>query len=486
MDTALHNHPETDWPHYAAARRAADILNSAGFEAYIIGGAVRDILLGRTPKDFDLATNARPEDILACPEFVRSHYKDTAQAYGVTRVYVSVPKADSSSTHEIELEIATYRQDIEAHLGRTQTKIAFASLIDDLQRRDFTINALALDPISDQVVDQTGGIEDLGRKVVRFIGDPEQRIQEDPLRILRGIRLKVQLDFSFDPQTETALQTAIAHGKLADIAVDRVKFELSRLLMHPSRRQAIEELDRLGGLEQLLPELSATKAVPQPDNLHAEGDVFTHSLLSIGYLPDIVSPRLAWATLLHDIGKVPSYRSQSETGDRIRFDDHHRLGAELARTVLERLRFSTSFQSEVAWMIHYHLAIDELPQMRPRRAENFMHHSAFADLLELHRADAHAAWSKTASGVIDDGPGDFSRLERLWQEFQRQRKTHPPSLKDDLGIDGKWLQQQFDLSPGPLLGEVLMALEDAYLNHEIDNAEEAHKFATTWLQQSNP
>ena len=187
-------------PHdYESAREAAAILNRNGFAAYIIGGAVRDLWLGRQPKDFDLVTNARPEQIMAITEFKQSKYKDTAQAFGVTRVKFTHGGLSG------ELEVATFRKDLEAHLGRKATKVAFAELEDDVWRRDFTLNALALDPLSGQVIDYVGGIDVLERRVVRFIGRPAERIQEDPLRIMRAIRFKNHLGFSYDPATARAV-----------------------------------------------------------------------------------------------------------------------------------------------------------------------------------------------------------------------------------------------------------------------------------------
>ncbi len=470
-------------PHFKAAELAAEKLNQKGFEAYIIGGAVRDMLLGKKPKDFDLATNARPEEILKIKDFSKSFYKDTAQAYGVTRVYLRIPDEDSSQTHEVEIEIATYRKDVGARKGRKDTKIKFASLKEDIYRRDFTINALAYDPLTKEIVDEVDGMKDLKSHLIRFVGTPKKRIKEDPLRILRAIRLKHVLGFSFETKTKQAIKQAISKGRLQDIAPERVKTELTRILMHPRRQVAFEDLDHLGAIKQLLPELAATKGVEQPEKLHAEGDVFTHTMISIGHLPDIVSPRLAWATLLHDIGKAPSFQPAKDSGDRIRFSDHHRLGAEISTKMLKRLRFAKRFREEVAWMIHNHLSIDTLPKMRPRKADNFMSHPAFGDLLELHRADAHAAWSLRDDGSVDDGPADFTELDNMWANYQARKAKRPPSLKEDLGVDGKWLMDELKLPADSILGQLLKDLEDAYLNHEIDNQEEALKQARKLLKK---
>ncbi len=467
-----YNEHMEEWPQYTAAQSAATSLHNAGFEAYIIGGAVRDMLLGITPKDFDLVTNATPEEVLTIQDFKKPRYTDAAQAFGVTRVQIPVAHKEGE-TRDIELEITTYRRDIEAHMGRSQTKIAFAHLEDDVKRRDLTINALALDPATNQLIDFVEGLTDIEHRILRFIGDPATRIQEDPLRILRAIRLKNQLGFYYEDTAYTALKKAFDTEVLDEIATNRIRFELTRMLTHKHRKFALVELKELGALEKLLPEVAAQKGVDQPETIHAEGDVWRHCLLTMQYLPDIISPRLAWAALLHDTGKVTTAEPAEQTGDRIRFSGHYSESADIAHRILKRLGFGKRFRQDVAWIVYYHLAIDELPHMRPGRARHMMSHPAFGDLLELHKADAHAAWSINKTGSIDKGPADFSDLERMWADFQQKQHQHPPSLKHDLGIDGKWLMEHFNVSSGPRIGEILAQLEEMYLDGEITTEEEA-------------
>lgn len=464
-------------PQFQAAKIASDALKRAGFEAYLIGGAVRDLLLHKTPKDVDLATNATPDQVQSMPEFKSAFYKDTAQAYGVTRVRIEVADAHEQTSRLIELEIATFREDVEAHKGRKATKVHFSTLEQDIKRRDFTINGLALDLSNEKIVDLIGGEADIERKQLRFIGTPLTRLEEDPLRILRAIRFKNQLAFTYEAATAAALLQAGKAGLPEQIASPRLKIELTHILTHPSRAEALRDLDRFGVLSSLLPEVAAMKEVAQPQELHAEGDVFTHTKLALGYLPEIVSPRLAWATLLHDVAKPTTFRASPHSGDRIRFDNHYSVGAEMSEVILKRLHFNARFRSEVAWMVHYHLAIDDLPKMRPRKADQFMHHPAFADLLELHKADAHAAWSTLPDGSIDRGRADFSQLEELWRDFQQRKAQHPPSLKQDLGIDGHWLMSNFDIKSPPEVGRILTELEQAYLNHEVHTTKEARHLA---------
>lgn len=465
-------------PHdYDSAKQAARILNNQGFEAYIIGGAVRDLWLDRHPKDFDLVTDATPEQIMHIDEFDRALYKDTAQAFGITRVlFTHQDKAG-------EIEIATFRQDIEAHLGRKATKIKFATLEDDIQRRDFTINALALNPATNQLIDYVGGVDDLDNKIVRFIGEPGARIQEDPLRIMRAVRFKNHLGFAYEPETYRAIQQAVEQGNVADIATDRLRNELTALLLHPSRRQAMQDLDRLGILEKVLPEVTAGKGADQPAKYHAEGDVWQHELLILDYLPEHPSKRLAWAALLHDIGKPATLKHAS---DRIRFDRHYTIGAEMAQKVLKRLNFSKKDTGDITWIIHYHMAIDDLPEMRLSRQQRMLGNPAFADLLELHRADAAASWQP---GKPHGVKPKFAAIEKLWHEYQTKPPEHQqPSLKRDLGIDGNWVIKNFGKEfhlTGPVIGKVLEELDTYYRDEGSKNEKTYKTKARLLLSQEN-
>lgn len=451
---------------YESARSAAEILSRHGFESYIIGGAVRDLKLGKRPKDFDLATNATPEQIAQISQFKQSKYKDTAQAFGVTRV-----KFDYNGTPG-GVEIATYRKDIDPHLGRKATKVSYTTLKEDVLRRDFTINALALNPANGEIIDYVNGLADLDAKLVRFIGDPKERIAEDPLRIMRAIRFKNHLGFNYEEETAQAIKHAVTHGAVKIIAIDRLRDELTNLLAHPSRRQAVLDLDRFGILEQILPELTAGKSTKQPPQYHAEGTVWQHVLLILDYLPHHPSRRLVWAALLHDIGKTPTAKMPKNPAERIRFDRHYAVGAELARTILKRLKFSNRDISDITWMVHYHMAIDDLPRMRLGHRRQMLGHPAFEDLLELHRADAAASWQPNQPHGIKPG---FKEIERLWHEYQSASpELRQPSLKRDLGIDGHWLTKnfgdEFELT-GPITGKILSELNEFYQDEGIIDPE---------------
>lgn len=443
---------------YETARLMALKLNRAGFEAYIVGGAVRDLMLDKHPKDFDLATDARPEQIQAIRGLDRARYKDTAQAYGVSRVMF----------RGRELEIATFRRDVEAHLGRKRTKVEFTHLQEDIRRRDFTINALALDPITNQVIDYVDGIDDINNRLIRFIGDPLERIHEDPLRVLRAIRFKNVLDFNYAPQTKKALRTVVQSGVIKTVAVDRLRQEINAMLIHSSRRNSLEDLDDFGILSQILPEVVAGKGVEQPPQFHAEGDVWAHQLLVMESLPQNPSKQLAWAALLHDIGKAQTQSLPSSAEDRIRFNRHYEVGADMARKILNRLHFSKRDIDLICWIIYHHINIDDLPQMRPSHQQKMLGHPAFADLFELHKVDAVASWP----GGKPKSMPRFKEIEDIWRQYlKRPPEKRQPSLKQDLGIDGNWLLSLFGdelaLQPGRLIGKVLRDLEEVYQDKGI-------------------
>jgi len=290
---------------------------------------------------------------------------------------------------------------------------------------------------------------------------------------MRAIRFKNHLGFSYYPGTVKAIRQAVRHGYIEQIAVNRLRAELTSLLVHPSRREALAELDSFGILELVLPEVSAGKNITQPPEFHAEGDVWQHELLILDYLPAHPSTRLAWAALLHDIGKVPTHTIPHTPDDRIRFNRHYAVGAEMAKTILRRLKFSNRDIKDITWMIYNHLAIDSLPAMRPSHQQHMLGHEAFEDLLELHRADAAASWQ---AGRPHGSKPQFRAIEKLWHTYQTTSpEERQPSLKRDLGIDGKWLlntfSSEFQEIPGPVIGEVLDDLDNWYRNKMIRDPE---------------
>ena len=309
----------------AFATSIVQTLRQSGFQAYLVGGCVRDLLLGREPKDYDVATNATPQQVM---NIFPETYAVGAQ-FGV--VLVPVPDGDApseisagilSKSHAVE--VATFRSDIGYSDGRHPDEVRFSrDAREDVARRDFTINGMLLDPVSGEVLDYVGGRADLEAGIIRTIGDPEQRFGEDKLRMLRAVRFAARFEYTIEPATFSAIQRLAPQIEV--VSRERVRDELTRMLTEGRARRAFLLLDESGLLKQVLPEISAMKGVEQPPEFHPEGDVFVHTLLLLENLPHPCSLTLAWGALLHDVGKPPTFRVAP---DRIRFDSHVEVGRE--------------------------------------------------------------------------------------------------------------------------------------------------------------
>ncbi|MBI2933059.1 MAG: CCA tRNA nucleotidyltransferase [Planctomycetes bacterium] len=420
-----------------SARSVVKRLRDAGHGAYFAGGWVRDHLLGRPTQDIDIATSARPDDI----ERLFEKTVPVGREFGVIRVR----KGDC------EFEVATFRSDGPYLDGRHPSSVRFTDLRDDVARRDFTINGMMYDPIADQVIDLVGGRDDLARRLVRAIGNPRTRFEEDRLRMLRAVRLACQLDFSIDPETEAAI-VALA-GRITEVSQERIRDELRKILASPRRADGLERLHQLGLLRHILPEVAAMDGVPQPPEWHPEGDVWTHTRLTMEKLDDEPSFELALATLLHDVGKPATL----VITDRIRFNGHDKVGEEMSRDIAERLRLSTKQIDHIAWLVGKHMIFKDVPTMRPAKLKRLFAHPLFEDLMRLHRADALG------------GRGDLTTYEtllRLRREFPPPAHPLPPLVTgDDLIALG--------LKPGPAFKEILREIEDARLEGRLKTREEA-------------
>ncbi len=449
---------------YLVACEVLNILTENGYEAYFIGGMVRDLLLGRDSADFDLATNATPDQILGL--FAESKHPDTSVAYGVTRV----------SLEDFEFEIATFRKDIDTGQGRHKTKVEFANLEDDVERRDFTINALAFDPKNNTIIDYVGGVKDIEDEIIRFVGDPKSRIEEDPLRLLRAIRFKNRLGFQYDPDTEKAILSAVQEGFLGQISQDRLNTELTKMLIDPSREIAFFDLDRYGILDLVLPEISAEKQVAQPEQFHAEGDVFKHQTLLLDNLPQNPSKILVWSALLHDIGKplTQTLPNPENSHDRIRFNGHAEVGSRLAVEILHRLRFSQKEIEAVEWIIANHINITQISNNSKRSTQfRLFSHPYFPELLALLEADSKASLRAGPNGLVPD-MSKYQEINDLYSNFLKIPQEQKTNLKEAIGIDGKFLITHYGLKQGPLIGRLLHRLETMYLD-DPDTEMEAKK-----------
>src|SRR5271169_3181504 len=326
-------------------------LRQRGFRAYLVGGCVRDLLLGREPRDYDVATNATPDQVMGIfPET----YAVGAQ-FGV--VLVPAPdRGEAGGVAEVSskaraVEVATFRSDIGYSDGRHPDEVRFSpDPREDVARRDFTINGMLLDPVSGEVLDFVGGRRDLEAGIIRTIGDPEQRFGEDKLRMLRAVRFAARFEYTIEPATFAAMQKLA--GQVAVVSRERVRDELTRMLTEGHARRAFLVLDASGLLKPVLPEISAMKGVEQPPEFHPEGDVFVHTLLLLDNLPKPCPLTLAWGALLHDVGKPPTFRVAP---DRIRFDGHVEVGVKMAEEICRRLRFSNDEAEQILALVDNHM-----------------------------------------------------------------------------------------------------------------------------------
>ena len=416
-------------------------LREAGHAAYLVGGCVRDLLLGRVPKDFDVATSAPPDELL----HLFPQASQVGAHFGVVLVH-DAPVHDGAA----HVEIATFRSDLEYLDGRHPEAVRFETdPRQDVLRRDFTINALLLDPVSGEVLDFIGGQEDLKAGIIRAIGDPALRFQEDHLRLLRGVRFAARLGFTIEPQTFAA--TRLLAPLIGSVSVERVRDELARILTEGGARRGFELLDATGLLHEVLPEIEAMKGVEQPPQFHPEGDVWTHTMIMLEGLGAtehaVISPVLALGVLLHDVGKPGTFR----IADRIRFDGHVEKGVELAHQLLTRLKFPNQTIQEVEALVANHMKFMSVPRMRESTLKRFLRMERFEDHMALHRLDC-----LSSHGALDNY--EFVRA--------KQRELPPEQLKPPPLLTGHDLIAA-GFRPGPRFGAVLREIEDAQLEGRV-------------------
>jgi poly(A) polymerase len=447
------------------ANSIVSTLRERGHQAYLVGGCVRDLLLGREPADYDIATDARPEEVMRIfPET----YAVGAQ-FGV--VLVPAPEAEQlpekngdnseSATEEFALghhhkscvEVATFRCDVCYSDGRHPDEVRFSKdPREDVQRRDFTINGLLLDPIDNRVLDYVGGQQDLKAKVIRAIGNPAVRFAEDKLRMLRAVRFAARFDYTIDPATLESIQQLAS--QIHQVSSERVRDELTRMLTEAHARRAFELLDETGLLREVLPEISAMKGVEQPPEFHPEGDVFVHTLLMLEKLPQPCPAALAWGVLLHDVGKPPTFRRAT---DRIRFDEHARVGTKMAEAICRRLRFSNEDTRQIVALVENHMRFGDAERMNPSTFKKFIRLPRFEQHLELHRLDCESS----------------HRNLRLYNFTREKMNSLPPEeVRPTPLVTGEDLIAA-GYSPGPLFKEILAAIEDAQLDGKLQSKQDA-------------
>ena len=422
-----------------AARKVAEILRDRGHIAYFAGGCVRDMVRGLTPKDYDIATDARPENVQAL--FPRTYA--VGAHFGVIIVLED----------GFQFEVATFRSD-EAYIdGRHPSAVQFSSPEEDARRRDFTINGMFLDPASNKVIDLVGGQADIGAKLVRAIGEPGQRLAEDRLRMLRAVRFATALDYQIDERTWDALVASAS--SINQISGERIRDEVVRIFLSSNRVRGWDLLDASGLMSAILPELQAMKGVLQPEQFHPEGDVFVHTRLMLSLLRETVSIPLVFAVLFHDVAKPVTARVD-ETG-RIRFNEHDRIGAEMTEAIMRRLRFSGAEIEATVEMVRQHMVFKDTPKMRIAKLKRFMARPTFDEELELHRVDC-----QSSHRMLDN----YEFLLRKRDEFANEPIIPPPLVRGDDLI-------AFGLKPGPKFGEILEAVETRQLEGKLRTRDEA-------------
>lgn len=420
-------------------------LRDAGYEAYFVGGCVRDFLMGRLPGDYDVVTSARPDEVqrlfpVTIPVGVQ---------FGVVLV------VEDGKPYEV----ATYRTESGYADGRRPSLVAFSSLREDVRRRDFTVNGLAMDPETGRVLDYVGGAADIQGRIIRTIGPPEERFAEDHLRMLRAVRFAANLGFRMEPETLAAIQNGVS--AIRKISAERIREEMTKLLTRPGARRGLEMLSETGLLRELLPEAETLRGIEQPPAFHPEGSVWEHVLCMLDALHEegkaSVDHRLAWGVVFHDIGKAVT-RQEDDKG--VHFYGHVEQGVHMAEGIMRRLKFSGADSETVLALIQNHMRFMHVQQMRPSTLKRFLRIPDFDLHLALHRLDCLGS-----HGSLEHYEFCREALSSLSREA-----LHPPRI-----LTGHDLLAM-GFSAGPLFTEILQSLEDAQLNGEIASTKEARRW----------
>jgi len=414
-------------------------LRQAGHEAYFVGGCVRDMVMGIGPHDYDVATNATPDQVMGL--FPRT--AAVGAQFGVVLVH----------TESRSVEVATFRVDARYADGRHPESVRFATAREDVQRRDFTINGMMFDPETEQVIDWVGGQEDIRSRVIRAIGNPLERFEEDKLRLLRAIRFAARFGYSIEQETYAAIGRVAGH--LGEVSQERIRDELVRILTVPHAGRALRLMHDLKLLAPILPEVDALAGVEQPPQFHPEGDVFEHTciMLDEARAPSL---ELAVAVLLHDVGK-PSTQTYAE---RIRFDEHDKAGEAIAREICRRLRFSSEQVEQIASLVGSHMRFAAVQRMRLSTLKRLLALPRFEEHLELHRLDCIAS-----HGKLDN----YEFLQQKLREFSQEEIAPEPLLT---GAD----LIEMGYAPGPLFHSILSALRDEQLEGILTDKGQAREW----------
>jgi poly(A) polymerase len=422
-------------------RKAENLLKTLldrGFQAYFSGGCVRDMVMGVKPQDYDIATDATPQEVIRI--FPRCH--SVGAQFGVVVVM------DGGD----QFQVATFRSDLGYADGRHPDRVVYTSAREDVKRRDFTINGMLYQPFTDELIDLVGGEADIRARTIRTIGDPALRFSEDKLRMMRAVRFAVRFDFTIEESTFEAIEK---HAReILQVSWERIRDELLKVLTGPRPANGIRLLDRLGILQHILPEITALKGVRQPPQFHPEGDVWNHLLIMLEKMHN-PSPVLAMAVLLHDVGKPETF----SLGERIRFDNHSKVGEKMAEEVCRRLRFSRKEMETIKSMVALHLRFMHVRDMRPGRLKRFLQDPHFMEHLELHRLDCLGSH------------GDLGNYQFCLDKLRELKEEKPPPEPLVSGHD----LIAMGFTPGPMFKEILTEVEEAQLEGGIISKDQARE-----------
>ncbi|GAB62582.1 MAG: CCA tRNA nucleotidyltransferase [Candidatus Jettenia sp.] len=411
-------------------------LQKHGYKAFLAGGCVRDMIMGKESFDYDIATDAMPHDVIRI-------FQKTIPV-GIQFGVVIVVKEGHN------FEVATFRTEDSYSDGRHPDRISFSTPENDVKRRDFTINGLLYDPVKDEILDYVGGRKDIEAGIVRTIGDPIERFTEDKLRMIRAARFACRFHFSIHKDTQQAIMQLAPQIHM--VSAERIREELEKIITGPNPHIGIKLLEELHLLQEILPEVSNTRGVQQPENFHPEGDVFIHTLLALSKMEN-PSWTLAMGVLLHDIGKAVTFT----VTDRIRFNLHEKVGADMATEICDRLKTSTDDKERIRWLVLKHLCFKDAQKMRLNKLKRLFAEEGYPELAELCRADALAS-----SGDLSD----YDYCQEMFQKLSREEvKPEPLITGHDLIAMG--------LQPGPLFKEILTKIEDEQLDGNLTTKEAA-------------
>jgi poly(A) polymerase len=424
------------------AREVVVELRKAGHKAFCVGGCARDTLLGIEPKEYDITTSATPQEVSE----IFPHTVPIGVSFGVILVI----------TGKYQFEVATFRKDQSYTDGRHPDKVIYSSEEqEDVRRRDFTINGMLYDPIEEEVIDYVDGIRDIKSKIVQTIGDPYERLNEDKLRMMRAIRFSSRYNFELNLDTFLAIEKLAAD--ITQVSGERIRDEITKIITQSNPGHGLNMLSVSGLLKYILPDVEIMNGVEQPPEFHPEGDVFIHTCLVLDKLhknqAGVVSPELAIGALLHDVGKPPTF----SVSDRIRFNGHDKLGADMSKKICRELKFSNKQIEVIYALIRDHLKFKDVFNMKKSTLKRFIGMPHFEEHMALHLADCQASHGLTAA---------YDFVMEKYNDFEEE-EIKPAPL-----ISGRELIEM-GYKPGPLFSDILNFVEEAQLEGEITNTQEA-------------